>query len=201
MHLPSSFKHHLQHLKQHHSQRLDQDDYLPPHISLNSNNSNLNLLNNNEASNLLFKELHKLVSGSSNSHKPIGSFTDANNNYKDHSQNNNTNHHNPQLDPLIRHNSANNNNINNNVTNGLSRKLLSIRPHNTNLTNNQILQLRSDELDRVKTNVSSSSNQTKANTSNTSSLMHLTDFLKNTTSRTKGGGSDLIDPLGIFVVN
>ena len=82
----------------------------------------------------------------------------------------------------------------------LSQKLLSIKPPTlpSNLINSQILnssinnnhtvanqlysqlQLRSDELDRVKTNVSSTSNQTKLNAnSNAASLLHLTDFIKN----------------------
>jgi hypothetical protein len=198
LHLPSTFKHRLQHIKQHHAQRLEQDDYLPPHISLNSNHSNLNLLNNSEASNLLFKELHKLVSGQSSSlNKGSNGFQNGSSNLNSN-YNNNHHHHqlsnNNQLDPLIRTNSG---------TNSLSKKLLSIKPpsipnnlinsqilnsniNNTNSTANHIysqLQLRSDELDRVKTHVSSSSTQNKLNNSNSSSLLQLTDFLKNTSTK------------------
>ena len=165
---------------------------MPPHISLNSNHSNLNLLNNSEASNLLFKELHKLVSGNnSSSNKGLNAHANGPSSLNGNS-NNNPNH----LEPLVRNNSD---------LNSLSKKLLNIKPpsvptnlinsqilnsniNNTNTTTNQIysqLQLRSDELDRVKTHVSSTSTQNKLNSSNSSSLLQLTDFLKNTSTKTK----------------
>ena len=114
-----------------------------------------------------------------------------------------------QLDPLIcRQNSAN--------SNSLSKKLLTIKPpnslhptgnainsqilnaniNNTNTAGNHVysqLQLRSDELDRVKTHgsSSSSSNQNSKPTNSSaaaaasSSLLHLSEFLKNTSTKTR----------------
>ena len=142
LHFPSAFKQQLNQIKQKQIQKeqeLEGFDYLPPHISHNSNNTNLNILNNNVASTLLFKELHKLVNSTNSNSNNYYYYHNHN-----HSQSNNNNNGTSNAPtPAISNNTntanivnSNSNNINNNNNNTASNPSTTSNPSSTtNATN------------------------------------------------------------------